>query len=164
MCNTHPCFTRFNLTQTLTRSFPDELFHSTAASCAEEARTHTAALRVDNVDFMGTDNFRTMALFQALSIIPSTLGDWKSANDPVYNNPHLSDCRLRLRIRNDMLSCYSLDSQLPGTGPDVNSIYPIGRSRSFDFISRFIKIPPFTGYDSLMSANFRSRCLSHPSC
>ena len=76
------------------RSFSDELFHSTAASCAEEARTHTAALRVDNVDFMGPNNFWTMALLivvmknsvytsQALSIIPSTLGDWRSANHPV---------------------------------------------------------------------------------
>ena len=76
------------------RSFSDELFHSTAASCAEEARTHTATLRVDNVDFMGTDNFWTIAPLivvtknsvytsQALSITPSTLGDWKSANDPV---------------------------------------------------------------------------------
>ena len=96
MCNTHPCFTRFNLTQTVICSFPDELCHSTAASCAEEARTLTATLRVDNVDFMGTDNLWTMAPLivvtknsvytsQALSIIPSTLGDWKSANDPVYD-------------------------------------------------------------------------------
>ncbi len=62
----------------------DELFHPTVASCAEEARTHSTALRVDNIALkMGTNNLWTMAhsivvmknsvhASQALSIIPST--------------------------------------------------------------------------------------------